>query len=97
MAGDGDAASDEWKDERNDDRIAEGAAAGESSGVDSEAGGFVMAVLASRLHTGQNVLQEVSHASTQKAWNSVHATMKRTSEHKTMPSKYKKGKRWHWC
>lgn len=69
MAADGDAATDEWKDERNDDRIAEGTAAGENSGVDSQAGGFIMAVLASRLQMGQNVLQEVSHASTQNAWN----------------------------
>lgn len=69
MAVDGDPAIDEWKEERNDARIAEDAVAGENNGVDSEAGGFVMAVLASRLHTGQNVLQEVSHASTQNAWN----------------------------
>lgn len=62
------AATDEWKEERNDDRIADDSAV-ESSGVDSDAGGFGMAVLASRLQTGQNVLQEVSQASTQNAWN----------------------------
>lgn len=41
----------------------------ESNGVDSEAGGSPVLVLASRLHTGQKVLQEVSQESTQKAWN----------------------------
>lgn len=37
----------------------------ESNGVDSDAGGSPVLVLASRLHTGQNVLHEVSQASTQ--------------------------------
>lgn len=37
----------------------------ESSGVRSEAGGSPLAVLASRLQTGQNVRHDVSHASTQ--------------------------------
>lgn len=42
----------------------------ERSGVDSDAGGSPLLVLASRLHTGQNVLHEVSQASTHRAWNS---------------------------
>lgn len=42
-------------------------AADESNGVLSEAGGSPLAVLASRLHTGQNVLHEVSHESTHTA------------------------------
>ena len=37
----------------------------DSNGVDSDAGGSPLLVLASRLHTGQNVLHAVSHASTQ--------------------------------
>lgn len=65
MAG-GEVATDERKEERNDERIADDSAA-ESSGVDSVAGRFGMAVLASRLQMGQNVLQEVSQASTQNA------------------------------
>lgn len=43
----------------------------ESNGVDSEAGGLQVLVRASRLQTGQKVLQAVSQESTQKAWNSV--------------------------
>jgi hypothetical protein len=43
----------------------------ESKGVDSDAGRFGAPAFASRLHTGQNVLHEVSHRSTQAAWNSV--------------------------
>lgn len=41
----------------------------ESKGVDSDTGGSGVPAFASRLHTGQNVLQEVSHRSTQAAWN----------------------------
>lgn len=37
----------------------------DSKGVRSVAGGSGVAVLASRLQTGQNVLHDVSHASTQ--------------------------------
>ena len=47
-------------------RIAE-----ESKGVDSDTGGFDVPAFASRLHTGQNVRHEVSHRSTQAAWNSA--------------------------
>ena len=43
----------------------------ESKGVDSDTGGSDVPALASRLHTGQNVLHEVSHRSTQAAWNSA--------------------------
>lgn len=43
----------------------------ERRGVLSDARGSPVAVLASRLHTGQKVLQDVSHASTHKAWNSA--------------------------
>ena len=39
----------------------------ESNGVDSDAGGSPVLVLASRLQTGQKVLHEVSQESTQKA------------------------------
>lgn len=39
----------------------------ESNGVDSEGGGSPVLVLASRLQTGQKVLQAVSQESTQKA------------------------------
>lgn len=38
--------------------------ADESKGEDSEAGGMLITVLASLLHTGQNVLYEVSQEST---------------------------------
>ena len=63
-------------DDANDDLIddnTEATEAGldESNGVDSEAGGSPVLVLASRLQTGQKVLQVVSHESTQRAWNSV--------------------------
>lgn len=44
----------------------------ESNGVDSEAIGSPMLVLASRLQTGQKVLHVVSQESTHIAWNSVH-------------------------
>lgn len=43
----------------------------ESKGVDSDTGGSGVPASASRLHTGQNVLQEASHRSTQAAWNSA--------------------------
>lgn len=43
----------------------------ERRGVLSDAGGSPVAELASRLHTGQKVLQDVSHVSTHKAWNSA--------------------------
>lgn len=52
---------DRAEEDRKDDE------ADESSGVLSEAGGSPLAVLASRLHTGQNVLHEVSHESTHTA------------------------------
>lgn len=45
------------------------AAADDSNGVDSDAGGTPVVVLASRLQTGQNVLHDVSQASTHIAWN----------------------------
>lgn len=65
-------AEDEANDECTDENgVEEGVEAEESSGVHSEAGGFPVLVLASRLHMGQNVLQVVSHESTQTAWNSV--------------------------
>lgn len=62
---DDDAASDDLA----DDKAEEATEAGldESNGVDSEAGGSPVLVLASRLHTGQKVLQAVSQESTQKA------------------------------
>lgn len=67
-------ADDDASDDRTDDNTDEEATeAGleESNGVDSEAGGSPVEVLASRLQTGQNVLHEVSQESTQKAWNSA--------------------------
>lgn len=64
MGSDGDAANDEWRDSsvafEDKDEAPE-----DSRGVDSEAGGMLMPVLASRLHTGQNVLHAVSQESTQ--------------------------------
>jgi len=61
-------AEDEANDECTDENgVEEGVEAEESSGVHSEAGGFPVLVLASRLHMGQNVLQVVSHESTQTA------------------------------
>jgi hypothetical protein len=66
-------AGDDANDDLTDDNTEEATEAGldESNGVDSEAGGSPVLVLASRLQTGQKVLQEVSQESTQKAWNSV--------------------------
>jgi hypothetical protein len=57
---------DDLKDDNADD---DGMEAGldASNGVDSDAGGSPVAVLASRLQTGQNVLQDVSQASTHTA------------------------------
>lgn len=55
-----DDANDDLRDDTDDkDRRLE-----ESNGVDSDAGGSPLLVLASRLQTGQNVLHDVSHAST---------------------------------
>jgi len=55
--------------DRNED-VGEGKwTAEENSGVVSEAGGADIPAPASRLHTGQNDLQDVSHMSTQAAWN----------------------------
>lgn len=58
-----DVAIEEWNEELGVE------AAEESKGVHSEGGGSPLLVLASRLHTGQNVLQVVSQESTQIAWN----------------------------
>lgn len=58
-------AGDDASDDLNDDNIED--AADESNGVRSDAGGSPVLVRASRLQTGQNVLQEVSQASTQAA------------------------------
>lgn len=62
-------ADDDAKDDLADDKTEEATEAGldESSGVDSEAGGSPVIVLASRLQTGQKVLQVVSQESTQRA------------------------------
>ena len=63
-------ADDDARDDLTDDNTEEEATeAGldESNGVDSEAGGLPVVVLASRLQTGQKVLHEVSQESTQKA------------------------------
>lgn len=63
-------ANDDLKDDKAADEEANEPGADESSGVDSDAGGSPLLVLASRLQTGQNVLHDVSQASTQIAWNS---------------------------
>lgn len=65
-------ADDDGIEDLNDDNAEEATEAGveESNGVDSDAGGRPVLVLASRLQTGQNVLHVVSQESTQKAWNS---------------------------
>ena len=60
------------EDDNNDDledntEDAKDAGPDESNGVDSEGGGSVKPVLASRLQTGQKVLHEVSQESTQAA------------------------------
>lgn len=64
---------DDANDNLADEEATEEGEAGpdESKGVLSDAGGIPVAVLASRLQTGQNVLHSVSQASTQAAWNSV--------------------------
>ena len=54
------------KDDSMDDEAKEDGV-DESNGVDSDAGGSPVLVLASRLQTGQKVLHEVSQESTQKA------------------------------
>ena len=61
------------KDESIDDEAKEDGLE-ESNGVDSDAGGSPVLVLASRLHTGQKVLHVVSQESTQKAWNSAQSS-----------------------
>ena len=50
------------KDDDGEDATDEGA--DDNSGVDSEAGGSPLVVLASRLQTGQNVLHDDSNKST---------------------------------
>lgn len=62
-------ADDEANDDLTDDNTDDEAGVDESKGVDSEAGGSPVLVLASRLQTGQKVLHDVSQASTQIAWN----------------------------
>lgn len=60
--------------DRKEDKAVDSAGKGiaeESKGVDSDGGRFDIPAFASRLHTGQNVLHDVSHRSTQAAWNSV--------------------------
>ena len=63
-------ASDDLADDKAEEEAME-TGVDESNGVRSDAGGSPVDVLASRLQTGQNVLHEVSQASTQIAWNSV--------------------------
>lgn len=63
--------NEDLKDDNTEEEAKE-AALDKSNGVLSDAGGSPVLVLASRLHTGQNVLHEVSQASTQKAWNSAN-------------------------
>lgn len=63
-----DDASDDRTDDNTDEEAIE-AGLDESNGVDSEAGGSPVLVLASRLQTGQKVLHDVSQESTHKAWN----------------------------
>lgn len=65
-----DDASDDLIDDKMDEEATE-AGLEDSNGVDSEAGGSPVLVLASRLQTGQKVLHDVSQLSTQKAWNSA--------------------------
>ncbi|KAG5575710.1 hypothetical protein H5410_055844 [Solanum commersonii] len=57
-------ADDEANDDLRDDNEDKEARLEESNGVDSDAGGSPLLVLASRLQMGQNVLHDVSHAST---------------------------------
>lgn len=61
-----DDASDDLNDDNKEDEAIE-TGLDESNGVDSEAIGSPMLVLASRLQTGQKVLHVVSQESTQKA------------------------------
>ncbi|OMO50316.1 hypothetical protein CCACVL1_30512 [Corchorus capsularis] len=60
-------ADDDANEDLNDDNMEEDMELGvdESNGVLSDAGGSPVAVLASRLQTGQKVLHVVSQASTQ--------------------------------
>lgn len=62
-------AEDEANDDLTDDKTEDAMDAGldASKGVDSEGGGSVKPVLASRLQTGQKVLHDVSQESTQAA------------------------------
>lgn len=60
-----DEASDDLAEDKTEDAIDAGL--DESKGVDSDGGGSVKPVLASRLQTGQKVLHEVSQESTQAA------------------------------
>lgn len=53
-----------------EDEEMEAAGDDDSNGVDSDGGGIVVLVFASRLQMGQNVLHDVSQVSTQTAWNS---------------------------
>lgn len=66
-------ADDDADDDLKDNKTEEATEVGpdKSNGVDSEAGGSPVLVLASCLQTGQKVLQVVSQESTQRAWNSV--------------------------
>lgn len=75
-----DDATDDLKEDNADDETEAGV--DESNGVDSDAGGSPVLVLASRLQTGQKVLHDVSQASTHFAWNSVNKV-------KTLLTKYK--------
>lgn len=54
------------EDDDNTEVEATEAGVDESKGVHSDAGGSTILVLASRLQTGQKVLHDVSHESTQK-------------------------------
>ena len=66
-------------DSREDGEEVEGGGTeADSNGVDSDAVGLVVLVFASRLQTGQNVLHDVSHVSTQTAWNSVKTQRKKS-------------------
>lgn len=70
-------AEDDANDDLTEDKTEDATDAGldESKGVDSEGGGSVKPVLASRLQTGQKVLHEVSQESTQTAWNSANNSL----------------------
>lgn len=75
-------AEDEANDDLTEDKTEDATDAGvdESRGVDSEGGGSLRPVLASRLQTGQKVLHEVSQESTQAAWNSVNKQIRKKME-----------------